>query len=292
MDPIKLMKKIKDIDEYEFIPVPKINDTMIDAYKIVMSIPFNNNSILYFNEIYQKLNNSIEENSEFLKDVECLYSYKLFKKILDDTDKYDVLSNIQLNKIEPNNILLIKCPSIFAPYHFIIVVVSEDGNEVAIYQSFGSSKRLYKINLPFATFIELMGRLSTFKDDNDFNEDYQMMTEIESQLYGINIPEYTSFLTKQFEEQQEKNRELLKDDFIEIDEDVIEEADELGISPVLYEQLEGQYNTTSKEIEITQYKLKPNHVGGKAKRKTRKLKSKKRRQTKRKKYLKTKIYKK
>jgi len=275
------MAETKSIDTYEFIPVKAINDTMIDAYKIVMSIPFNNNSILYFDKIYQELNNRIESNINFLKDVECHYSYKLFKKILDDTDKYDVSSNIQLNKIEPNNILLIKCPSIFAPYHFIIVVVSEDGNKVDIYQSFGSSKRLYKLNLPFATFIELMGRLSTFKDDNDFNEDYQMMTEIESQLYGINIPEYTSFLTEQFEEQQEKNRKEQGDDFIEIDEDVIEEADELGIAPVLYEQLEGQYITTSKEIEITQYKLKPNPIGGKAKRKTRKLKGKKRRQTKR-----------
>ncbi len=277
------MAETKSINKYVFIPVPEINDTMIDAYKIVMSIPFNNNSILYFNQIYQELNNRIERDENFLKDVECHYSYKLFKKILDDTDKYDVLSNIQLNKIEPNNILLIKCPSIFASYHFIIVVVSEDGNEVAIYQSFGSSKRLYKINLPFATFIELMGRLSTFKNKIDFNKDYQMMTEIESQLYGINIPEYTSFLTEQFEEQQEKNRKEQGDEFIEIDDGTIEEAEALGIAPVLYEQLEGQYNLTPKEIEITQYKLKPNPVGGKAKRKTRKLKGKKRRQTKRKK---------
>jgi hypothetical protein len=138
-----------------------------------------------------------------------------------------------------------------------------------------------------------MRRLSTFKNEIDFNKDYQMMTqEIEPVLYNINIPEYTSFLTKAFEKDQQANRELLKDDFEEIDEDVIAEADELGIAPVLYEQLEGQYNLTPEEIVITQYKLKPNPVGGKAKRKTRKLKGKKRRQTKRKKYLKTKIYKK
>jgi hypothetical protein len=283
------MAETKSIGKYVFIPVAEIDDTMIDAYKIVMSIPFNNNSILYFNQIYQELNNRIERDKKFLKNVECHYSYQLFKKILDDTNKYDASLNIQLDKIEPNNILLIKCPSIFAPYHFIIVVVSEHGNEVDIYQSFGSSKRLYKLNLPFATFIQLMGRLSTFKDDINFNEDYQMMTEIESQLYGINIPEYTSFLTEQFEEQQEKNRkeqeddEDDEDDEFEIDDATIAKAEELGIAPILYEQLEGQYNLTSKEIEITQYKLKPNPIGGKAKRKTRKLKGKKRRQTKRKK---------
>lgn len=278
------MAETKSIDEHKFIPVKVINETMIDAYKIVMSIPFNNNSILYFNQIYQELNNRIERDEKFLKDVECYYSYQLFKKILDDTNKYDVSLNIQLNKIEPNNILLINCPSIFASYHFIIVVVSEDGNEVAIYQSFGSSKRLYKINLPYDTFIELMGRLSTFKNKNDFNKDYKMMTEIESQLYGINIPEYTSFLTEQFEEQQEDDEDDEDDeDEFEIDDATIAKAHELGIAPVLYEQLEGQYKSTPKEIEITQYKLKPNPVGGKAKRKTRKLKGKKRRQTKRKK---------
>jgi serine phosphatase RsbU (regulator of sigma subunit) len=114
-----------------------------------------------------------------------------------------------------------------------------------------------------------------------------MMTEIESQLYGINIPEYTSFLTKQFEEQQEKNRDEKKDDEddeddeFEIDDATIAKAEELGIAPILYEQLEGQYKLTSKEIEITQYKLKPNPVGGRTKRKTRKLKGKKKRQTKR-----------
>jgi hypothetical protein len=286
------MDKIQSIDKYEFIPVKKINDTMIEAYKIVMSIPFNNDSILYFNQIYQELNHRMETNSEFLKDVECLYSYKFFKKILNDTNKYDISLNIQLNQIQPNDILLIKCPSIFAPYHFIIVVVNENIDRVDIYQSFGSSRRLYKINLPFNTFIKLMNRLLKFKNSNNFIEDYKMMTEIESQLYGINIPEYVSILTEQFERQQEQSRKDLGSDFEEIDDDIIEEAKNLGISPVLYEQLEGQYITTSKEIEITKYKVKPNPVGGQSKRKTRKLKGKKRRQTKRKKYLKTKMFKK
>ena len=135
-----------------------------------------------------------------------------------------------------------------------------------------------------------MEHLSTFKDDINFNEDYQMMTtQIEPVLYNINIPEYVDVLTEHYKREQEQNRELLGDDFEEIDDDVIAEAEELSISPVLYEQLEGQYNLTSKEIEITKYKLKPNPIGGKVKRKTRKLKGKKRRQTKRRKYLKTKI---
>jgi hypothetical protein len=277
----------------DFSKNQKVNKTMNEAYDMVEAIPFSNNSDIYFNEIYQAFNNKMDTDTEFLKDVECLYSYKLFKRILDDTKKYNVSSNIQLNQIEPNDILLIKCPSIFAPYHFIIVVVNQIGDKVTIYQSFGSSKRLYKKNLSFDTFIELMVRLSTFKDDINFIEDYQMMTqEIEPALYNINIPEYVGILTEHYEREQEKNRELLEDDFEEIDDDVIAEAEELGISPVLYEQLEAQYNITMREIEITKYSVKPNPIGGRLKRKTRKLKGKKRRQTKRRKYLKTKIYKK
>ena len=276
----------------DFSKNQKVNKTMNEAYDMVEAIPFSNNSDIYFNEIYQAFNNKMDTDTEFLKDVECLYSYKLFKRILDDTKKYNVSSNIQLNQIEPNDILLIKCPSIFAPYHFIIVVVNQIGDKVTIYQSFGSSKRLYKKNLSFDTFIELMVRLSTFKDDINFIEDYQMMTqEIEPALYNINIPEYVGFLTENYERLRELNRELLDNDD-EFDDDTIEEAEELGISPVLYEHLEADYNGPSSEIEITKYKLKPNPVGGKSKRKTRKLKGKKRRQTKRRKYLKTKIYKK
>ena len=96
----------------------------------------------------------MDTDEEFLKDVECIYSRDLFKKILDDTKKYDV-SNIQLNQIEANDILLIKCPSIFAPYYFIIAVVNQAANNIAIYQSFGSSRKLFKKNLPFVTFIEI-----------------------------------------------------------------------------------------------------------------------------------------
>ena len=77
---------------------------------------------------------------------------------------------------------------------------------------------------------------------------------------------------------------LLEEGFIqnfeEIGDDVIAEAKKLGIAPVLYEQLEGQYENTAKEIEITKYKVKPAFIGGKAKRKTRKLKNKKRGKTK------------
>jgi hypothetical protein len=273
----------------DFCKNPAVNETMNEAFNMVETIPFNKNSDIYLNEIYQAFNNRMTRDENFLKDMECIYSYDLFKKILDDTKKYNVTPNIKLNEIEPNDILLIKCPSIFAPYHFIAVVVNQNGTDVAIYQSFGSSKRLYKINLPFATFITLMERLSTFKDDINFDEDYQMMTqEIEPVLYGINIPEYVGILTEHFERQQDLNRALLKGDFIEIDEGTIEDAEALGIPPVLYEQLEPQYKLTMKEIEIRKYKLKPNLAGGKVKRKTRKLKGKKRRQTKRRKYLKTK----
>ena len=154
--------------EIKFCENTDVNKTMVEAYKMAKAIPFNNNSDIYFNQIYEGFSNRMAVDEKFLKDMECIYSRDLFKRILDETEKYDV-SNIQLNQIEPNDILLIKCPSIFAPYHFIIAVVNQAANNIAIYQSFGSSRKLFKKNLPFVTFIELMGRLSTFKNTINFN---------------------------------------------------------------------------------------------------------------------------
>ena len=188
----------KRINEIEFCPVPPINDTMNDAYQISKTIPFNVNSYIYFDQIYQAFKHEIDSNEEFLKNVECYYSRNLFKEILDRTKMYTT-TNIQLNQIQPNDILLINSPSIFAKYHFIIATVNEDATQVNIYQSYGSYKRLHKITLPIQDFINLMNQLLTLKTGN-FIDDYQLMITIENQLYGINIHEYIERLEDYFDE--------------------------------------------------------------------------------------------
>jgi len=258
----------KRINEIEFCPVPPINDTMNDAYQISKTIPFNVNSYIYFEQIYQAFKHEIDSNEEFLKNVECYYSRNLFKEILDRTKMYTT-TNIQLNQIQPNDILLINSPSIFAKYHFIIAVVNEDATQVNIYQSYGSFKRLHKITLPIEDFINLMNQLLTLKTGN-FIHDYQLMITIENQLYGINIHEYIERLEDYFNE-----RVYDPDDY---EQEQIHGAQTLHISPRVFEELEDLYKNTNFTTTITAYRVKPNPIGGKRtniKRKTLKFKKRK-----------------
>jgi hypothetical protein len=257
--------------EIQFCKNPDVNRTMNEAYQISRTIPFNPNSYIYLDEIYKVFHARIESDPEFLKKVECLYAHNLFEYILKNNTMYDS-KNIELNQILPNDILLITCPSIFADYHLFTAVINEDRTQVHIYQSYGTYKRLFKLTLPFETFIELMKELSTFKT-RDFLEDYQMMIGIETKLYGINTDEYIQRISVDYEDNEDE------DDDEDEDEDearVIANSKILNITPNLYANLERLYNINSNEITITAYRLKPR--GGKRtnkKRKTVKLRKRK-----------------
>jgi len=268
--------------EILFCNNPRVNRTLNEAYRISRTIPFNPNSYIYLDEIYQVFHARIESDPEFLKNAECLYAHNLFEYILKNSTMYDS-ENIKLNQILPNDILLITCPSIFADYHLFTAVINEDRTQVHIYQSYGTYKRLFKLTLPFETFIELMKELSTFKT-RDFLEDYQMMIGIETKLYGINTDEYIQRISEEYEAGEDDSDEDDSDeDDSDEDEDVKEDkarvianAKILNITPNLYANLERLYNINSNEITITAYRLKPR--GGKRtnkKRKTIKLRKRK-----------------
>lgn len=262
------MENKKEEAKKKFCPIEQINKTMNEAYDISITIPFNVNSYIYVDQIYQAFKHEIDSNEEFLKNVECYYSRNLFKEILDRTKMYTT-TNIQLIQIQPNDILLINCPSIFAEYHFIIAVVNENATQVNIYQSYGSYKRLHKITLPIQDFINLMNQLLTVKTGN-FIDDYQLMITIENQLYGIDIHDYIERLENYFDE-----RVYDPDDY---EEHQIQGAQTLHISPRVFEELEDTYNNTNYTTTITAYRVNPNPIGGKhtnKKRKTLKLKKRK-----------------
>lgn len=262
--------------EILFCHNPRVNRTLNEAYQISRTIPFNPNSYIYLEKIYEVFHARIESDLEFLKNAECLYTHNLFKYILENIAMYDS-KNIKLNQILPNDILLITCPSIFADYHLLTVVINEDRTQVHIYQSYGTYKRLFKLTLPFETFIELMKELSTFKT-RDFLEDYQMMIGIETKLYGINTDEYIQRISIEDEDKDEDEDDSDEDEDVDEKEDkarVIANAKILNIKPKLYQELERQYRS-EKEITITAYRLKPR--GGKRiniKRKTVKLRKRK-----------------
>ena len=277
----------------KFCDVSSVNLTMNEAYKLSKRVPFNPNSYIYLNEIYYIFNENITNNPDFLKYVECELSNKLFEEILIRSEKYNINENIKIHEIQPNDILLIQCPSIFAPYHFINAVVNEEKTSVSIFQSFGSSMRLHKIEMDYNTFHNYLLSLDMYKNEGrTFIDDYNMMIPIESNLYGINVPDYIAKNEAQYTEEVEEEDiddeedEEAKEEKIRI----IQKSQEIGLSPRYYENLEYTHTINKNRLTITAYRVKPPN-GGKRKRKSktvklRKRNTRKKRNTRRYKYLK------
>ena len=277
----------------KFCDVSSVNLTMNEAYKLSKKVPFNPNSYIYLNEIYNIFNEKITNDPNFLKFVECELSNKLFKEMLTLSKKYNIKENIKIHEIQPNDILLIQCPSIFAPYHFINAVINEEKTSVSIFQSFGSSMRLHKIEMNYNTFQNYLLSLNMYKNKGrTFIDDYKMMIPIEDDLYGINIPNYIAEneaqFTKKVEEEDidDEEDEEAKEEKIRI----IQKSQEIGLSPRYYENLEYTHTINKNRLTITAYRVKPPN-GGKRKRKSktvklRKRNTRKKRNTRRYKYLK------
>lgn len=274
----------------KFCDVSSVNQTMNEAYKISKRVPFNPNSYIYLNEIYNIFNEKITNDPDFLKYVECELSNKLFKEILTRSEKYNIKEDIKIEEIQPNDILLIKCPSIFAPYHFINAVINEEKTSVSIFQSFGSSMRLHKIEMNYNTFQNYLLSLNMYrKEGRTFIDDYNMMLPIESNLYGINVPDYIAINEAQFNKKEEDEEDDIDDDEEEKIR-IMVNSQQIGLSPRYYENLEYTHSINKNRLTITAYRVKPPN-GGKRKRKSktvklRKRNTRKKRNTRRYKYLK------
>ncbi len=280
-------------DNIKFCDVKEVNETMNEAYKLSKRVPFNSNSYIYLNEIYNIYNEKITNDPDFLKFVECELSNKLFKEMLTRSKKYNIKENIKIHEIQPNDILLIQCPSIFAPYHFINAVINEEKTSVSIFQSFGSSMRLHKIEMNYNTFQNYLLSLNMYKNKGrKFIDDYKMMIPIEDDLYGINIPDYIAENEAQFTKKvEEEDIDDEEDEEAEEEKNrMIQNSQQIGLSPRYYEELEYIHSINMYRLTITAYRVKPPN-GGKRKRKTktsklRKRNTRKKRNTKRFKYLK------
>ena len=95
-----------------------------------------------------------------------------------------------------------------------------------------------------------------------------MLRQIESELYGINVPQYIAdheadYLYEDSEEEDDDD----DDDDDDENKQIIDNSAILGISPNYYANLERNYNLNPIRLEITAYRVKK--IGGK-KRKTRK----------------------
>jgi len=119
-----------------------------------------------------------------------------------------------------------------------------------------------------------------------------MMIPIESNLYGINVPDYIAKNEAQYtEEVEEEDIDDEEDEEAEEEKNrMIQNSQQIGLSPRYYEELEYIHSINMYRLTITAYRVKPPN-GGKRKRKSktsklRKRNTRKKRNTKRFKYLK------
>lgn len=247
----------------QFCNVTEVNNTLLHAYKLTSNLQFNPDSYLFLDSIFQILKTEMDQNTNFLANVECELTNKLFKNILDRTKKY---SNqiVNISDFRPNDILLIKCPSVFAPYHFIVAVISQDNENVNIYQSFGSSVKLNNIKMSYTDFISYLERIKEITNSNmSFVDYYNQMKPIEEKLYGLDFPSYLQKIENYYKNDDEEF------DDEELDEEDIkdkEEADSLGMSLLLYLNLKADYERIKPELIITAFRV--NSSGGKKKKVT------------------------
>ena len=69
MDKKEEDKKGEKKKESKFCENTDVNKTMVEAYKMAKAIPFNSNSDIYFNQIYEEFSNRMATDEEFLKDM-------------------------------------------------------------------------------------------------------------------------------------------------------------------------------------------------------------------------------
>ena len=253
-----------------------IHEKITHAIEIANTVEFNSDSYAYLNDVYNKLKEVMRGNSSFMENLECLSIYKMMKALLSSLRKYEVKKNISLDKISSGDILLIKCPSIFASYHFITAVVNHAKTEVSVFQSYGSYKKLHKMTLRYSEFMSLLRDLKTFKDA-DFDTTYKMMINVEEKLYGINEREYIARL--QEAQPPVNNNNLFLNNLNMTPNSHIERAEKLNIPPDIYENLQHNFKRNDSKLVINAYRVAikdadAEGIKAKTKKKTRKSKRK------------------
>jgi hypothetical protein len=191
----------------------ELRNNLIEAVNLAKSIKCVTTPENYFKQFYKLLikselqlkGESIPSSpatisiKEYLSKAECNLTFELFRRILSNLKSKHVFSReklIKIDEIQENDVLTIKCPSAFASYHFLTAVVSADGSDVTIYQSFGYNKSLHKKVMRLDRFKELLSLIvslekattNTSKLD-DIDTDITAkdgIKQIETELYSLN----------------------------------------------------------------------------------------------------------
>ena len=134
--------------------------------------------------------------------------------------------NQAIDQIKSNDILTLKVPFVFGDYHYMVAVISITRKKVNIYQSYGSSVKLFEIkNLDFNLFIQMLYNCQKINNEPaNYIHHMKLLKEISYILYRIPnieciwyrddfVPEYDYSDHVEFEddanaeEQREKRRE-------------------------------------------------------------------------------------
>lgn len=249
------------------------------AYNESMKIPFQPNISAYFYSIFEMLNEKMK-NSNFLKNAECLSTYKLFEKILRDSGNFTFDENLSERVIYTGGrgyVYQMKVFSLFASYHFLTVVFDNLMAYVDIYQSYGSTMRLNHRRISIRDFEKCISILTTIKrNGKNFFRDANNMLIVERVLYGVNLSDYIKILYEHFH--QVNNEDDVNFSYTP---EEISQYRALGINDMLFgENLKTAYELDVPVISINVY-IPKTLKGGKTKHKKRKNKKslKKRKRT-------------
>lgn len=157
------------------------------------SIFFNNFYIKYLREkINYRATEEFDPRTRPFLEAECSIMDAMFRKITSRFLRIEPpvlrdIGNIEnIDEITDNDILFIRCPTIFAGYHFIFAVVNKKGTFVDVYQAYGA-RPLYRIQkIPIENF---KNHLKFLKDIRSFPQEQAIpsMVFIEENLYQTDI---------------------------------------------------------------------------------------------------------
>ena len=226
-----------------------VEDKMRKGIDVAKTVEFNCDSHAYLNTIFSRFKSELRKNSKFLEFLECSQISGLFEHFLKESGNYKT-QHLDICGIEGGDILIIKCPSIFASYHFIVVAVNLEKTQVSIIQSFGNFKKFHKIDMSFDEFDRQLKVLHSFNPESkSFDDAYPEMIKVEAILYGIDDKKYIEHL--------ERHHSTVENSLSNNEENsYVERARALDIPPEIYENLEYQYGINGIRLEISSYRVK------------------------------------
>ena len=226
-----------------------VEGKMRKGIDVAKTVEFNCDSHAYLNTIFSSFKSELRKNSKFLEFLECSQISGLFEHFLKESGNYNKTQHLDICGIKGGDILIIKCPSIFASYHFIVVAVNLERTNVSIIQSFGNFLKFNKIDMSFDEFDRQLKMLHSFDNEGkSFDDAYPEMIKVEAVLYGVDDKKYIKHLENHqvsFENSQSNE-----------ENSYVERAGALDIPPEIYENLEYQYGINDIRLEIYAYRVK------------------------------------